>query len=112
MRLFAGTPFDRPPHCDRCGKPEEECQCPPEPPPCVPPGKQTARVNVEKRKHGRLMTIVRGLAASDNDLPDLLKQLKNACGAGGTIDEDLIEIQGDQAERVRATLSKIGYRVK
>lgn len=69
-------------------------------------------MNVEKRKHGRLMTIVRGLAASDNDLPDLLKQLKNACGAGGTIDEDLIEIQGDQAERVRATLSKIGYRVK
>jgi translation initiation factor 1 len=58
------------------------------------------------------MTLVRGLAASDNDLPDLLKQLKNACGAGGTIDEDLIEIQGDQAERVRTTLSKIGYRVK
>jgi translation initiation factor 1 len=112
MRLFAGTPFDRPPQCDRCGKPEEECQCAPEPPPRVPLGKQTARVSVEKRKHGRLMTIVRGLAAADNDLPDLLKQLKNACGAGGTIDEDLIEIQGDQAERVRTTLSKIGYRVK
>lgn len=112
MRLFEGTPFDRPPHCDRCGKLEAECQCAPEPPPRVPPGKQTARVSVEKRKHGRLMTLVRGLAASENDLPDLLKQLKNACGAGGTIDEDLIEIQGDQAERVRATLSKIGYRVK
>ncbi len=28
-RLFAGTPFDRPPTCERCGKLVEDCACPP-----------------------------------------------------------------------------------
>ena len=112
MRLFEGTPFDRPPHCERCGKLDADCDCPPPPPVRVPPEKQTARIGVEKRKHGRLMTVIRGLAAADNDLPALLKQLKNTCGAGGAVDGDLLEIQGDHSERVHAALKAIGYRVK
>lgn len=110
MRLFEGTPFDRPPQCECCGKLEEECACPPEGPARVPPEKQKARVSVEKRKHGRVMTVVRGLAAADNDLPELLKRLKNTCGAGGTVDGDLIEIQGEHADRIRSALAKLGYR--
>ena len=51
------------------------------------------------------MTVIRGLAAADNDLPVLLTQLKNACGAGGTIDGDLIEIQGDQIDRIQKALN-------
>lgn len=58
------------------------------------------------------MTVIRGLTAADNDLPVLLTQLKNACGAGGSIDGDLIEIQGDQIERVQKTLRQLGYQVR
>ncbi len=112
MGLLAGTKFDRPPHCDRCEKLESECTCPPPEPKRKPPEKQTTRIGVEKRKHGRVMTIVRDLDAAENDLPELLKKLKNACGAGGTIADGNIEVQGAHLDRVRAELQKIGYKVR
>ena len=109
MRLFEGTPFDRPPRCERCGQLEADCRCPPE---RTPPGKQTARLSIEKRKKGKHVTVIRGLAAEKNDLPALLTQLKTACGAGGTVSDDGLEIQGEQLDRVRDLLGRIGYRVK
>ena len=112
MGLLTGTKFDRPPHCDRCEKPESECTCTPLEPVRTPPGKQTARIAVEKRKHGRMMTVIRGLTTADTDLPSLLKRLKNVCGAGGTITDDALEIQGTHVDRVRAELLTIGYKVK
>ena len=112
MRLFAGTPFDRPPRCERCGELEEDCICPPEPPPRIPPEQQTARLAVEKRKKGKLVTVVRGLIAEGNDLPELLTLLKSTCGAGGTLKADVLEIQGNQLDRVREALDKIGYRIR
>ncbi|MBS0261698.1 MAG: translation initiation factor [Planctomycetes bacterium] len=113
-RLFAGTPFDRPPVCERCGKLESECRCPPPPPVkhLVPPEKQTARLAIERRARGKSVTVVKGLAAADNDLPALLKRLKNHCGAGGTLAGDDLEIQGEHLERLRKLLEEIGYRVK
>ena len=112
MRLFEGTEFDRPPRCERCGELEADCQCPPEAAPLIPPEKQTARLAIEKRKKGKVVTVIRGLPADGNDLPALLTKLKSSCGAGGTIDEDAIEIQGRHLERVRDVLEQIGYRVK
>ena len=113
-RLFAGTPFDIPPRCDRCGELEEDCQCPAveeSQRTLVPPNKQTAKVRCERRKHKRMMTVVAGLDPADNDLKDLLSRLKAACGAGGSIQADQIEIQGDHVERVIQELQQIGYRV-
>lgn len=110
MRLFEGTEFDRPPTCERCGVLEEDCGCLPEPTPKLEPGKQTARLAVEKRKKGKTVTVVRGLAAEGNALPELLKQLKSACGAGGTLKEDELEIQGNNLDRVRDELKRIGFR--
>jgi translation initiation factor 1 len=115
MRLFEGTPFDRPPRCERCGQLEADCQCPPAPPappPRVPPSEQTARLSVEKRKKGKVVTVVRGLSVEGNDLPGLLTQLKAACGAGGTLKEGDLEIQGKHLDRVRQLLKTVGYRVK
>lgn len=112
MRLFEGTEFDRPPQCETCGKLEAECECPPPEPVRVPPEKQTARLAMEKRKKGKRVTVVRGLKPDETDLQDLLTDLKNTVGAGGTLKDDVIEIQGEQIERVRDRLSKIGYRVK
>jgi translation initiation factor 1 len=76
MRIFSGTPYDRPPKCDRCGALEADCTCPP-----LAAG-QLARLAVEKRKKGKVVTVIRGLAATRNDLPTLLSKLKNQCGAG------------------------------
>lgn len=112
MRLFAGTKFDRPPNCDRCGKPETECDCPPLSNKLIPPGSQVARLSLEKRKKGKLVTVIRGLTAEGNDLYALLSRLKSQCGAGGAVQEDCLEVQGNHIERISAALSELGYRVK
>jgi translation initiation factor 1 len=38
--------------------------------------------------------------------------LKRACGTGGAVREDTVEIQGDLRDRVREVLAKRGYTVK
>jgi translation initiation factor 1 len=106
MRLFAGTPYDRPPKCDRCGALAPDCTCPPS------AAGQVARLAVEKRKKGKVVTVIRGLPVASNDLPALLSRLKSQCGAGGAIQEDRLEIQGEHLERIRDLLSELGYAVK
>ena len=112
MRLFEGTPYDQPPKCDRCGALETDCTCPPHPTARAAPEKQTARLAVEKRRRGKVVTVIGGLSAAASDLPALLSLLKSRCGAGGTLDEECLEIQGQHVERIRAALSNLGYRVK
>jgi translation initiation factor 1 len=112
MRLFAGTPFDRPPKCDRCGELETDCKCVPRPAARIAPAQQTARLTVEKRRKGKVVTVIRGLSTAINDLPSLLSQLKSRCGAGGAIQDDKLEIQGAQVERISAVLNELGYVVK
>ena len=112
MRLFTGTKFDQPPKCDRCGALEADCTCPPLPAARIPPESQTACLSVEKRRKGKVATVIRGLSAAGNDLPTLLSRLKSRCGAGGTIDGESVEIQGEHVGRIRAVLSELGYRVK
>jgi translation initiation factor 1 len=112
MRLFEGTPFDIPPQCTHCGLLERECKCPPKVKARIAPNQQTASVSLEKRKKGKTVTVVTGLTAVANDLPDLLSKLKNACGAGGTANQDTIEVQGDHVFRIRSLLAEIGYRVQ
>lgn len=109
MRLFAGTKFDIPPRCDRCGALEEECTCPA---PRLPPESQTVRLLVEKRKKGKMVTVLRGLSAEGNDLAELLRQLKSACGAGGTLKDDAIELQGEHVKRAGELLTAMGYRIR
>jgi len=96
-RLFAGTPWDRPPTCERCGKLESECSCPPPvvDPVRLAPETQIARLRLEKRAKGKVVTVVANLDPDGNDLPALAAQLKAKCGAGGTVKDGLIELQGD-----------------
>lgn len=114
MRLFEGTQFDQPPVCSRCELLESDCKCPPPEPEPTAPEKLTARLSVEKRKRGKIVTVIAGLNEGHpgNHLGDLLTKLKNACGAGGTIQEDTIEIQGNHLERVKELLAKTGYKIR
>lgn len=113
-RLFAGTQFDIPPKCDRCGELMDQCDCPEliTPPRRVAPEKQSAKVRLDRRKQKRLMTVIGGLSEPATDLPDLLSQLKTKCGAGGAIQDGQLEIQGDHVDRVKSALKEMGYRVK
>jgi len=111
-RLFEGTQFDVPPRCDRCNQLEDDCQCPPPAKTFLEPGKQQVKVRADRRKHKRMFTVVWGLSPQETDLPALLSQLKAACGAGGSMQGDQIELQGDHVDRVRGLLSGMGYQVR
>ncbi len=115
MRLFAGTQWDAPPTCDRCGLAEVLCNCPPLPvsrEPTKAPEKQIARVAVEKRKKGKVVTVIRDLSDANEQLEELLVKLKNAMGAGGTVKDSTIEVQGNHEARIRKLLAELKYRIK
>lgn len=59
-----------------------------------------------------MVTVVQGLSAARHDLPTLLSDLKSRCGAGGTIQDDNLEIQGDHQQRLAAILAEWGCVVK
>ena len=65
----------------------------------IPPEQQTARLLTERRAKGKLVTVIAGLDSADNDLSELATRLKNACGAGGTVKDGQIELQGDHLQR-------------
>jgi translation initiation factor 1 len=72
-----------------------------------------ARVTREKAgRGGKTVTVVRGLALEDVALVALGKQLKTACGSGGTVRDGVIEVQGDHADRVLALLLQTGHKAK
>lgn len=113
-RLFAGTPWDRPPTCDRCGGPEGECGCPPPgtEPVRLDPSSQSPRLRVEKRPKGKVVTVVRNLDPIGIDLDALAGTLKAKCGTGGTVKDGQIELQGDHLATAEASLIALGYRAK
>jgi translation initiation factor 1 len=72
-----------------------------------------AKLRVEKAgRGGKTVTVVYDLPRNAAFLKDLARELKQACGAGGTVQDDAIEIQGDVRERVRGLLLNKGFGVK
>ncbi len=74
---------------------------------------RSVRVKRERGgRGGKTVTIITGLALQENDLRKLLKKLKTKCGAGGTVKEENIELQGDQIQSVMDLLKKDGFKPK
>lgn len=78
-----------------------------------PVGDGIARVSREsKGRSGKTVTLVRGLNLDDAALQALGKSLRAACGAGGTVKDGVIEVQGEHRERVVAWLLAQGVEAK
>lgn len=85
----------------------------PRPVQSIPPNQQIVYLHREsKGRGGKTVTLVKKLILSEKDLKALAKQLKRACGTGGTIKDGVIEIQGEHREKISNVLQKIGYKVK
>jgi len=79
----------------------------------LPPQQQTIYIHRDsKGRGGKTVSLVKGLALSEADLTALAKQIKQACGSGGTVKDGVIEIQGDHREKIAELMSKLGYKVK
>ncbi|MCA9955926.1 MAG: translation initiation factor [Anaerolineales bacterium] len=80
----------------------------------LPPAEQTIGILREKKgRGGKQVTVLRDFQLKAEELDALGKQLKKACGSGGTVKEDgIIEIQGDHRDKLAALLQKQGYKTK
>jgi translation initiation factor 1 len=77
------------------------------------PSQQTAFIQrTSKGRGGKVVTLVKNLQLSPNDLKALTKHLKQTCGSGGTIKDGVIEVQGDHRETIAAALQQLGYKTK
>ena len=111
--LFDGTPLERPVTCAVCELPRDQCRCPRNASgEVLLPKDQPARVGREKRRQGKVVTVISGLDPIASDLRGILRKLKSDCATGGTVGEERIEIQGDHRERVLTFLRSLGYPAK
>ncbi len=79
----------------------------------VPPAQQTVYVARDRKgRGGKTVTVMSGFQHDPNTLKKMLKEFKNFCGAGGTLKEDEMEIQGDHRDKLMDKLRAMGYGVK
>jgi translation initiation factor 1 len=96
--------------CPKCRHSLAECTCKKK---AVVTGDGTVRVSRQtKGRGGKSVTLIKGLALDATALALLGKQLRTACGSGGTVKDGVIEIQGDHCDLVMETLTKLGHQPK
>jgi len=90
--------------CPVCGLPKDICVCGE-----IGKEQQRIKVRLETRKWGKPATIIDGLNSKDMSLSRFAQKLKTYCACGGTAKNNQIILQGDQREKVREYLVKMGY---
>jgi translation initiation factor 1 len=100
--------------CQACGWPQRECRCSGEFARDEPvPARIVAKLRMEKKgRGGKTVTVVYDLPNNAAFLKELAGELKRACGTGGAVVGNTVEIQGDLRDRVRELLTKKSYVVK
>jgi len=101
--------------CPKCGWPINNCQCSK----TLASGKEAvpdrlvAKLRMEKKgRGGKTVTVVFGLPDNAEFLKNLCGELKKACGCGGAVTADGVELQGELRDRVRPLLEKKGFVIK
>jgi len=93
--------------CEVCGLPKEICVCED-----IAREQQKITIAVDKRRYGKMMTVVDGINPHDLDIDALVTKLKKKCASGGTIKDGKIELQGDHRAKVKETLEEMGFVVE
>ena len=96
--------------CPDCGRAQKDCTCR-----AAHAGPNDGVVRVSRSTKGRKgkgVTLVTGAPVSAAELPKLCKELKKRCGSGGTVQDGVIESQGDHRDTLVPLLEKRGWTVK
>lgn len=89
--------------CPVCEKPVDSCICSSEE---IVTGSGNVTLWYEtKGRKGKGVSVIKELAMTDSELAVLAKKIKNHCGTGGSVKNGMIEIQGEQREKIQALLS-------
>lgn len=98
--------------CPECTKPIGACICSKKQVSAVP-ADGVLRIRREvKGRGGKTMTVVSGFQLDGAGLQKLAAELKRGCGAGGSVKDGEILIQGDHRESVLAVLKQKGFAAK
>ena len=105
--------------CPTCSKPVSVCVCKKKKtvkvkkPSNSYPNDGTIRIQREvKGRKGKTVTVVSGVPLESEELQKFSKTLKARCGAGGTVKESVIIIQGDHRQTILEEIKKQGYNAK
>lgn len=88
--------------CPNCGLPSEACVCQE-----IAKKQQDIIIKTEKRRFGKIMTVVVGFDGVD--VKEIGKKLKAKLACGGTIKNNEVELQGDHRRNVKKALIDEGF---
>jgi translation initiation factor 1 len=105
--------------CPECGRPVSACSCKKkkgvkaDKQPAGYPKDGTIRIQREvKGPKGKTVTAVFGVPLEKAELEKFAKTLKRRCGAGGSLKDGVIVIQGDHRQTLLDEIKKHGYTAK
>ena len=105
--------------CPECGKPVSAGSCKKkkavkaDKQPTGYPNDGTIRIQREvKGRKGKTVTAVFGVPLENEKLQKFAKTLKRRCGAGGSVKDGVIVIQGDHRQTLLDEIRKHGYTAK
>lgn len=77
----------------------------------LPPLGQQVKVRREKQgRKGKTVTVLFGFQCSDRQAQELGKALRRSLSTGGAVKDGVVEVQGDQLDKVLAWLKAKGYK--
>ncbi len=87
--------------CPKCGLPKEACICKE-----LAKTKQKIKIKTTKRRFGKIVTMVLGI---ESDTKEIAKKLKAELACGGTVKNNIIELQGNHVKSVKQKLIELGF---
>ncbi|MFH1209570.1 MAG: translation initiation factor [archaeon] len=90
--------------CEKCGLNKELCVCE-----TIAKEDQRITIKTAKRRFGKLTTLVEGIDPKEINIKDVAKNLKSVLACGGTVKNNIIELQGNHIEKVKRELIKLGF---
>ncbi|AGO61122.1 translation initiation factor [Ferroplasma acidiphilum] len=71
------------------------------------------KISVDKRRYGKLVTVIDGIDPKTENINDIAKTLKKKAASGGTVkDGRSIELQGDHRDVMKKELESMGFKVQ
>ncbi len=89
--------------CPKCGLPKQACVCEE-----IAKSEQRIQVTTVKKKFGKISTVVSGFDKSI-DIKKIAKELKAELGCGGTVKDNVVELQGDHLRKIKPLLVSLGF---
>ncbi|TFG13524.1 MAG: stress response translation initiation inhibitor YciH [Promethearchaeota archaeon] len=90
--------------CSLCGLPKDLCVCSD-----LSADEQVINISNDRRKWGKIVTLVTFEGNFDANLEEILKAAKKKLGSGGTIRDNSVELRGDHRFKLKQLLIKLGY---